>query len=73
MMTNWVLSSTFWSLQRNEMRLYGDSDALGTLFLTNPCVLGNEYLALFSFFFLKLALHMHNKQFFKVVAVCLLF
>lgn len=44
------------------MRLYGDSDALGTLPLTTPCVLGNEYLALFSFFFLKLAMHMHNKQ-----------
>lgn len=44
------------------MRLYGDSDALGTLPLTTPCVLGNEYLALFSFFFLKLA--MHDKQFF---------
>lgn len=38
------------------MRLYGDSDALGTLPLTTPCVLGNEYLALFSFFFLKLAM-----------------
>lgn len=45
------------------MRLYGDSDALGTLPLTTPCVLGNEYLALFSFFFLKLA--MHDKQFFR--------